>query len=440
MKKTLWLVFATSILWSQSLFALTDFVPAVRATGSEAQEDFERKSVRELGFQYVQGLVDFTWNNIVRPNPAGGPLIWKWARSDAQMDALAKAGLKLVAFVITPKLDGLHWDPSIKRNDPRYVAAYGEFAYEIVKRYHNHPAWSGLVSVWGGSSDVWGQTPLAEPEVEVPLLNAAYDGIKRADPATTVISFNMATTFTSPEDWEQWHRRAFALLPRFDWFGIQSHQGFPTHLFPDNKYGGVLGLANVRKFIDSMGYAAKPLWLNEGGLVFGPDGFLEAIHAEQVVELFIVSRTLPVNLKGWVFFDTVHNEGDLEDFGLMTAPNKETAPQPRLAWKALQTLARTVRFFDYRFDTKLSGEYNKPAPFVYRFARPDRPTSRLWVIFSPRLPKQEPVKQLIPVSIAPARNAVLVDMFGNQKGLTADANGQVLLPATSSPAYLKVEE
>ncbi len=437
MKTILGVVFAI-LFWSQTLLALPDFIPTVRTTGSEAQEAFETKAVRELGLPYVQGLVDLSWINIVRPNPAGGPPILKWGHTDAQMDALAKSGLKVIAFVITPKLEGLHWDPSIKRNDPRYAAAYGSFAYEIVNRYHNHPAWSGLICVWGGSSDVWGEHPFGEPEVNVPLLNAAYDGVKRADPKTIVISFNMATTFTTPEDWEQWHQRAFALSPKFDWFGVQSHQAYPTYLVSSNKYGGVLGLLNVRKFLDANGYTAKPIWLNEGGILMDQVPS-ESAQAEQVAELFIVSRTLAVNLKGWVYFGSVSFEGEPEDFGLMKAANKETNPQPRKAWQALQTLVRTVRFSDYRFESKLSGDYNQPSPFVYRFVRPDRPGSRLWVVFSPRLPKQEPLTQEVTISIAPATSAVLIDMLGGQRMVQADAAGNVRLVAVSSPVYLKTE-
>jgi hypothetical protein len=136
--------------------------------------------MRDLGLGYVQGLVDFTWDHIER-----GDNVWKWIAADEQMDQLARTGLKVVAFLICPKSPGLPWDETITRADPRFAAQYGEFAYHVVNRYHDHPAWSGLIAVWGGSSDVFGEHPFHAPEVQVPLLNAAYEGVKRADPGTT---------------------------------------------------------------------------------------------------------------------------------------------------------------------------------------------------------------------------------------------------------------
>jgi hypothetical protein len=124
-----------------------------------------------------------------------------------QMDELAKSGLKVVAFLICPKSPGLPWDQSIHRADPLFAAQYGEFAYQVVNRYHEHPAWSGLIAVWGGSSDVFGEHAFHAPEVQVPLLNAAYEGIKRADPRTIVISFNLSTSISTPRQWEDWFER-----------------------------------------------------------------------------------------------------------------------------------------------------------------------------------------------------------------------------------------
>src|SRR3990172_5417882 len=81
-----------------------------------------------------------------------------------------------------------------ERNDSRLPPEYGEFAYEVVKRYSSHPAWPGIVAVFGGSSDVFGEHPWHEPEVQVPLINAAYDGVKRANASTIVVGINLATT------------------------------------------------------------------------------------------------------------------------------------------------------------------------------------------------------------------------------------------------------
>ncbi len=422
---------------------LPEFICTVRAYGGAGFDDFQRRTMRELGIGYVQGLVDFTWGNIRR-----GDNLWKWVATDEQMDQLAQAGLKVIAFLLCPKSPGLPWDETIERTDPRFVAQYGEFAYQMVNRYHDHPAWSGLIAVWGGSSDVFGQHPFHAPEVQVPLLNATYEGIKRADPRTIVISFNLSTSISTPEQWEEWFRRAFALHPKFDWFGLHTYHEPVTTLDSPGAYAGVVGLVNVRKFLDQHGYADKPLWLNEGGFNCGEDlgGLSEQTHAEQVVETYIVSRTLNVDLKGWVYFEYFSKthlfEESSADPGLMTALDQHSPPQPRLAWLALQSLIKTVRFFDYDFDARLSGEYNVPSsPFVCRFRHRDKPSALLWVAFSGRaMGKREPASQNVTINIAPAAQAILMDMLGAQRMVQADPSGSVTVTVASSPIYLKAGE
>jgi len=422
---------------------LPEFICTVRAYGGAGFDDFQRRSMKDLGLDYVQGLVDFTWGNIRR-----GDNVWKWAATDEQMDQLAQSGLKVVAFVICPKSPGLPWDETINRTDPRFAAAYGEFAYQVVNRYHKHPAWSGLIAVWGGSSDVFGEHPLHAPEVQVPLLNAAYEGIKRADPQTIVISFNLSTSISTPQQWEEWFEKAFALRPKFDWFGLHTYYTPVTSLESPGAYSGVVGLMNVRKFLDAHGYADKPLWLNEGGFNCGQDygGLPEQTHAEQVVETYVLARTLNVNLKGWVYFEYFSKthlfEESSADPGLMSSLDQHNPPQPRPAWRGLQTLIKTVKFFDYEFDAKISGEYNESTPpFIYRFRDRNKPSSRLWVVFSGQgTGKRDPITQNVTINIAPASQAMFTDMFGQSKTVQADSSGNVAVTASGSPIYLKTGE
>lgn len=419
---------------------LPEFICTVRAYGGAGYDEFQRSSMKELGLDYVQGLVDFTWDHIER-----GDNVWKWIAADEQMDELAQSGLKVIAFLICPKSPGLPWDETITRADPRFAAQYGEFAYQVVNRYHTHPAWSGLIAVWGGSSDVFGEHLLHAPEVQVPLLNAAYEGVKRAEPQTIVISFNLSTSISTPQQWEDWFERAFALRPKFDWFGLHTYHTPVTCLDSPDAYAGVIGLTNVRKFLDRHGYADNPLWLNEGGFNCGEDlgGLPEQTHAEQAVEVYIVSRTLGVNLKGWVYFEYFSKthlfEESSADPGLMTSLDQHKPPQPRPAWRALQTLIKTAKFFDYDFDTRISGEYNEPAPpFVYRFRGRNQPAEMLWIAFSgPGTNKRKPVTQDVTINVAPAYRATLTDMRGAQKVLQADSSGNVTITVRSAPIYLK---
>jgi hypothetical protein len=423
---------------TRSPAALPDFICTVRGYGGGGYDDFQINNLKELGVVYVHGIPNLNWNDI-EPSDDG----WKWGGPDEQMDKLAAYGLKSIPFVMIPKLEGLHGNLTITRTDSKFVEEYEEYAYELVKRYRNHSAWSGLVAVWGGSADVWDHAyNHTDPEVVVPLLNAAYRGIKRADPNTTVIGFNFATTAHSKEDWEEFHRRAFVLSPQFDWYGVQSHGVLTTAFEGEGAYTGAAGLMNVRKFLDAHGYADKPIFVNEGGFTLEQFGGSEEMQAEQVVETYVVVRGLDANVTGWAYFDLFEKTVSPEEgtMGLMSALAEHDPPQPRQSWYAMQTLIKTVKFFDYDLDAKLSGEYNKTAPpFVYRFVHQNGSSSKLWVVFSPRLPLkgQEPVEQDVPINISPATQATVIGMLGNQSIVTADASGNIVVTSTSSPIYVK---
>jgi hypothetical protein len=420
-----------------------DFIPTVRAYGGGGYDDFQRRTMKDLGLEYVQGLVDFTWDHLER-----GDNIWNWGPADEQMDRLAEAGLKVIPLILCPKSPGLPWDTTVTRSDSQFLTQYEELAYEVVNRYHQHRAWSGLVALLGGSADVWDRNhPLTDPEVVVRLLNAAYGGVKRADQRTIVIGFNFATTAHHPAEWELYHKRAFALKPKFDWYGVHSHMAPATWLKQPGAYTGVAGLLNVRKFLDNHGYADKPLWMNESGFRCGEDlgGLPEQPHAEQIVQNYIIGRALNVNLKGWVYFDYFaknHRFEDGADYGLMSPLDEHNPPKPRQAWLALQTLIKSVCFFDYDFDSRITGQFNLPTPpFLLRWTCRQNPSAKLWVVFSPwGLSKQEPVVQDVAIRIAPAIRASLTTMLGKQSIVQADSSGYITVSSTSSPLYVKVGE
>lgn len=419
---------------SPSTRALPDFIYSVRGYGGGGYDDFQFNSMKELGIEYVHGIPTLNWNdNEPRDDE------WKWNLTDECMVKLAQYGLKSIPFIYTPKFEGLPWNSAITKNDPGYVAEYEEYAYELVKRYHTHPAWSGIVAVWGGSADIFGDDLYHSPEVVVPLQNAAYDGIKRADPNTIVVNFNMATTISPPEQFEDWHKRAFALSPKFDWFGVQTAGGYSTILETPNSYAHVLGHINVRKFLDNNGYADKPIFQNEAGVLISD--LREDAHAEQVVENYIVARTLNINLKGWNHFAYFGKTSDSDEgnCGLMSSLDESDPPVPRLSWFALQTLIKTVKFFDYDFETKISGECNQSNPYTLKFTHRNNPFSKLWIVFSPRVSKVAPVTQNVTIYITPAKQAILIDMLGGQTTLTADAAGGMAITSASSPVYLKVD-
>lgn len=408
------------------------FICAVRGYAGGGYDDFQFANLSELGVTFVQGHSALDWMSVEPTDDH-----WKWAWADQVMDSLAAHGLQLLPLVLTPKLEGLHWDAAIRRDDPRYAAEYEEYAYELTRRYHDHPAWAGMVGAWGGSSDVWGEHPFQQPEVQVPLLNAVFAGVKRADPLTAVIAFNMATSAATVEDWTEWHSRAFALDPQFDWFGVNTH-GVPVTALPAaGALEGVSGLLNVRKFLDEHGYAGRPLFVSEGGYTYEPA--LEHIHAAQVVETFVVGRALGVDLRGWAYFASFGKTyaSDEGYAGLLSSLDEHDPPQPRPAWQALHTLVQTVHFFDYEFSARLSGEYNQAGPpFVYLYTRPENPTSRLWVVFAPWGVTKQIQSQPVTIDISPARQATLLDLYGAATLLTATSDGTVSVTAGELPVYV----
>ena len=113
---------------------LPEFICTVRAYGGAGYGDFQRSSMKELGLDYVQGLVDFAWGNIER-----GDNVWKWIATDDQMDQFAKSGLKVIAFLLCPKSTGLPWDETVKffdyDFDTKISGAYNEPAPPFVYRF-----------------------------------------------------------------------------------------------------------------------------------------------------------------------------------------------------------------------------------------------------------------------------------------------------------------
>ena len=406
------------------------FIPAVRAYRGAGYEDFQIRSMRELGVGYIEGLPDFSWAEVEPADDA-----WKWDAADEQMDALAAAGLRSIAVAAFAP-EGLPWDETVPREAPRYAEEFGEFAFEMAGRYHGHPAWSGLVAVESGGPDANDSVYLtADPETTVQLLNAAYDGIKRADPATTVIGFNLPV---AAADWEAFHDRALALEPKFDWFGVRS-DGIPaTWLTDPDGYGGALGLINVRRFLNGHGFADASLWVNGAGFG-GGDG---QTQAEQVVEAFILARTLGVDLRGWVYADYFtgsRRSDEGADTGLMMPLDEHDPPQARPAWHALQTLVRQVGFFEFDYAATLSGEFNYASPpFVIKFADPNRAEHILWIVFSPpgAFGVEGYVDADLLIDISPAQEVRRIGMMGEEEVLPTDSGGTVEVKSTRSPVYL----
>jgi hypothetical protein len=56
------------------------------------------------------------------------------------------------------------------------------------------------------------------------------------------------------------------------------------------------------------------------------------------------------------------------------------------------------------------------------------------------VPHEELVEEEVTIGIAPATEAVLITMLGEETRLVADGAGNVRLMSTSAPAYVKMGE
>src|SRR5262249_13256895 len=145
--------------------------------------------VKELGFTWVKQR--FEWR-YVEPHVKGK---MEWAEPDRIVDAVARAGLKLIARVDN--------QPRWARADPTWpidgppdrLADFGDFPEGMAKRYRgtiqayqigNEP---NLAREWGN------KPPNAKQYVE--MLKVAHGAIKSTDPAALVISGGLSPTTAS---------------------------------------------------------------------------------------------------------------------------------------------------------------------------------------------------------------------------------------------------
>lgn len=450
--------------------ALPDFIPTVRSYGGAGFDEFQAETMKDMGLKYVAGIVDFSWYNVEAEEG-----IWTWENTDKAIDLLARNDIKVIPMIIVPK-NGMDW---ISREDSNFAEKYGEYAYQVVNRYKDHAAWSGLVVVWGGSADVYdAEACMTYPEYVVANLNSAYDGVKRADSSAIVIGFNMATTAFSKAEWEEYFEKSFALHPKFDWFGIQTHGVFPNvqevevpndKAFPTGEdciarglepltrrtstyadipdtYSGLQGIRSVRALLNKYGYSDKPIWQNEGGFLYNPSQ--PVTHAESIVETYILARILDVDLKGWVYFGyfgKAAKDGRIDEealSGLMTDARGAGAdangnPTPRLAWYALKNLIANVKFYDYDYESTQQGEVNQPMSYVIKFKGKENASDKLWVVFSPKIGKVDHVEECVTINIYPATKVTAVSMLGMKTNvIEADASGNIVVRSGHSPVYI----
>jgi hypothetical protein len=147
--------------------------------------------INEMGFSWVkQG---FAWRDI--EGIVKGQ--YDWYRPDLVVDAVEKAGLKLLI-----RLDQQpFWaDPPdnqyMENQPPANYQDFGDFCGAVARRYRGRIA---AYQVWNepNLSREWGERP-PNPAEYTELLRVCYQAIKTADPAAVVVSAGLAPTGTQP--------------------------------------------------------------------------------------------------------------------------------------------------------------------------------------------------------------------------------------------------
>ena len=145
--------------------------------------------VREMGFTWVKQR--FEWRYI-EPHVKGK---MEWGEPDRILEAVARAGLKLIARVDN--------QPRWARSDPTWpidgppdkLSDFGDFLEAMAKRYRGQIQ---AYQVWNepNLAREWGNKP-PNPKQYADMLKIAYGAIKAADPAALVISGGLSPTTAS---------------------------------------------------------------------------------------------------------------------------------------------------------------------------------------------------------------------------------------------------
>ncbi len=133
-------------------------------------------SMNDLGIDLLR--LDLAWP-ILEPAPG----LWNWAPVDRVVNAARAYGVEVMGIVdYTPA-----WasdNPVSISQRPSSAAAYGQFAQRVAEHYAGR---IGTYEIWNEPNSGFSFRPGPDPRFYTAMLKAAYEGIKDADPNTTVL-------------------------------------------------------------------------------------------------------------------------------------------------------------------------------------------------------------------------------------------------------------
>jgi hypothetical protein len=280
----------------------------------------------------------FHWDRIER-----APGEYDFAEYDAYLTTVARAGMDVLPILFTPPEFRAPRGPERGTYPPDRAADMAAFAERLARRYgpggefwRTHPgvperpirAWQ----VWNEPNlpVYWPQGP--DPAAYVRLLQAAAEGLKRADPDASVVSAGLSES-RQGMPFEDFVRGMFE-ADAGDAFDV-----FALHAFARDGAGSLAAAESTRALLRELGSNA-PIWITEVGWASGgpasPFTVGEEGQAERVREALsgFWRRRTQLGLRGAIYFnwrDAPVYEGGHDFFGLHTGLlDFEGEPKPAL--------------------------------------------------------------------------------------------------------------
>jgi hypothetical protein len=248
------------------------------------KQDKTLEMARAAGIGWIKQ--QFSWEEI-EPRRKGE---FEWAKHDRIVDLAEQYGMQIIARLDRPP-DWTRQDNRVKTRPPDDLEDYGDFVYEVARRYKGRVRY---LQIWNepNLSAEWGFERV-DAVAYTRLLAVAYRRAKEADPGVVVLSAPLAMTLEDASMRGN-HNDLVFLAEMYEagagaWFDVLSANAFGFDRPPeDEPHPDVLNLRRVelqREIMERYGNAGKAIWINEYGWNAAPASFpRELLPWERVSE------------------------------------------------------------------------------------------------------------------------------------------------------------
>jgi hypothetical protein len=229
----------------------------------------------------------FSWEEI-EPRQKGE---FEWAKYDRIVDLAEQYGMDLIARLDRPP-DWTRQDNQFKTRPPDDFEDYGDFVYEVVRRYRGRV---GYVQIWNepNLSAEWGFQRV-DAVAYTRLLAVAYRRAKEADPDVVVLSAPLAMTLEDAS--MRGNHNDLVFLEEMyragadEFFDVLSSNAFgfdrPPEDPPDAEVLNFRRVELQRQIMERYGDGDKAVWIDEYGWNAAPASFPdELLTWERVTEM-----------------------------------------------------------------------------------------------------------------------------------------------------------